>query len=55
MMTMKKNMVGLRAKIYNVERGKGQTRITDNWEMGRGIFVGTVLVDMTHVCRDTHR
>ena len=46
MMTMKENMVGLRAKIYNVERGKGQTRITDNWEMGRGIFVGTVLVDI---------
>ena len=46
MMTMKKKMVGLRAKIYNVERGKGQTRITDNWEMGRGIFVGTVLVDI---------
>jgi len=34
MMTMKKKVVDLRAKIYNVEREKGQTRITDNWEMG---------------------
>ena len=46
MKTMKKKMVDLRATIYNVERGKGQTRITDNWETGHGIFVGTVLVDI---------
>ena len=46
MMTMKKKMVDLKAKICNVERGRGQIRITDHWKMGHGIFVDTVLVDI---------
>ena len=43
MITMKKKKKeDLGAKIYNVEREKGQNRITNHWKVGLGIFVYTV-------------